>query len=224
VNILFYDLLQNSNAPKKLTSASLADYYTTPAELEMELPEAGAVDCVGIGYMNSDILLIDLIDEGENTFTETINFQTNGLYLLSKKYQNIVQINFHFSSTRVGRIGIGRAVNIKTSIPKEPNLVSTNSPRVTLSGQVIEGLGGYNYWHVTLDSRYKIDEEKLREIIKSFPYLSKGLPLFVSFEEEKNRLPFSRLYCNDTKQQNISFESSINKYLFSRKFVFEERF
>jgi hypothetical protein len=89
---------------------------------------------------------------------------------------------------------------------------------------VIEGLGGYNYWRVSLDTRYKIGNDKMSEIIKGFPQLSRGLPMFISFEDEKDRLPFNRLYVNDTSQQELSFESSINKNLFSRRFVFEERF
>jgi hypothetical protein len=48
--------------------------------------------------------------------------------------------------------------------------------------------------------------------------------MFVSFEDEKDRLPFKRMYANDTNQQDLSFESSINKYLFSRRWILEERF
>jgi hypothetical protein len=32
------------------------------------------------------------------------------------------------------------------------------------------------------------------------------------------------MYANDTSQQQLSFESSINKPLFSRRWIFEERF
>jgi hypothetical protein len=147
----------------------------------------------------------------------------NGLYLLSTTHQNVKRIKIVTTGT-YGRIAAGSAVNLKTSIPKEPALVSTNTPRLTLSGQVIDGLDGYNYWRVSLDTRYKIDNDKLNEIIRGFPSLSKGTPLFISFEDEKDRLPFSRLYANDTNQQELSFESSINKPLFSRKWNFEERF
>jgi hypothetical protein len=174
--------------------------------------------------MDDTNIQLDLIDINDDIFQETISFTNNGLYLLSKEYKNIKEIDATFSCSHIGRLACGRAVNLKTSIPKEPTLVSTNKPRVTLSGQVIEGLGGYNYWRISLDTRYKIDNEKLNEIIKGFPSLSKGLPLFVSFEDEKERLPFERLYVNDTNQQQLSFESSINKNLFSRRFIFEERF
>jgi hypothetical protein len=174
--------------------------------------------------MDSTSIQVQLTDTDNNQFQETINFQDNGLYLLSNEYENIIEVDVFFSCSHIGRLALGKAVNLKTSIPKEPTFVSTNNPRVTLSGQVIDGLGGYSYRRVSLDTRYKIDNEKLSEIIKGFPSLSNGLPMFVSFEEEKERLPFKRLYVNDTNQQELSFESSINKNLFSRRFILEERF
>jgi hypothetical protein len=151
-----------------------------------------------------------------------VDISTNGLYLFPET--NAYDILIKCDGSYIGRIALGKAVNLKTSISKEPTLVSTNSPRITLSGQVIDGLNGYNYWRVSLDTRYKIDKEKMKEIIKGFPSLSRGLPMFVSFEDEKERLPFERLYVNDTNQQELSFESSINKNLFSRRWIFEERF
>jgi hypothetical protein len=224
MNILFNDINQFSDAPKELISSSLADYYDNPTELEIMLNEPLIINCIGIGYMDSSSIQLDLIDANDDSYTEIINFQNNGLYLLSKEYNDVKEIDITFSSSYIGRLALGTAVNLRTSIPKEPTLVSTSKPRVTLSGQVIDGLGGYNYWRVSLDTRYKINNDKLNEIIKGFPSLSKGIPLFVSFEEEINRLPFNRLYVNDTNQQQLSFESSINKNLFSRRFIFEERF
>jgi hypothetical protein len=224
LNILFNDIIQNSNAPDGLKSSSLADFYNNTAELEIELNEPSVINCIGIGNMNSSSIQIKLVNNTSGTFQETVNFKENGLYLLSREYENIIEIDVFFNCSRIGRLASGRAVNLKTSIPKEPTLVSTNKPRVTLSGQVIDGLGGYNYWRVNLDTRYKIDRNKMNEIIKGFPSLSKGVPLFISFEDEINRLPFKRLYANDSNQQEISFESSINKMLFSRKFTFAERF
>jgi hypothetical protein len=224
MNILFYDRAQESDAPKQLIGASLADTYANQAETEIVLLEPALINCIGIGNMNSNSIEIELLNSDADSFRETITYDKNGLYLLDKEYTNIVGINVFFSCSYIGRLAFGKSVNLKTAIPKEPTLVSTNAPRITLSGQVVEGLGGYNYWRVSLDTRYKIDKEKLDEIIKGFPSLSKGLPLFVSFEDEKDRLPFERLYVNDTNQREFGFESSINKNLFSRRFVFEERF
>jgi hypothetical protein len=223
MNILFYDVIQKSNAPKKLISSSLADSYNNSSALEITLDNAETINCIGIGNTTAGTKQIQLINTGSTTYTESVTFAKNGLYLLSTTYTNIKRIKIVTTGT-YGRTGAGLAINLRTSIPKEPTLVSTNKPRVTLSGQVIDGLDGYNYWRVSLDTRYKIDNDKLNEIIKGFPSLSKGLPMFVSFEDEINRLPFARLYVNDKNQQELSFESSINKNLFSRRFVFEERF
>jgi hypothetical protein len=228
MNILFNDVLQNSDAPKELISGSLADAYkhTINEDIEITLPQISSINSMGLGNFDGDFFAVfrradwSIIGVVYNPV-----FDKNGLYLLDKEYPGVKRITLSVSMNVVfGRLAFGRAINLKTSIPKEPTLVSTNSPRVTLSGQVIDGLGGYNHWRVSLDTRYKIDNDKLNEIIKGFPSLSKGLPMFVSFEDEKDRLPFERLYANDTNQQELSFESSINKNLFSRRFIFEERF
>jgi hypothetical protein len=215
-------VLQKSNAPKQLVSSSLADYYDNSAALEIILDNAEAIDCIGIGNTSAGSKQFQFVNTSNTTFTENVTFVNNGLYLLNA-YQNIKKIKI-ITTGIFGRIAFGKAINLKTSIPKEPTLVSTNSPRVTLAGQAIEGLGGYNYWRISLDTRYKIDKDKMDEIIRGFPSLSRGLPLFVSFEDEKDRLPIQRLYANDSKQQELSFESSINKNLFSRRWVLEERF
>jgi hypothetical protein len=224
MNILFYDRAQHSDAPKQLINSSLADYYSNPATLKIILFEPSVINCIGIGNMDATIIQIKLTNNNDDTFQEIITFEENGLYLLNNTYENIKEIYIYFSCSHIGRLAFGKAVNLKTSIPKEPTLVSTNKPRITLSGQIIDGVGGYNYRRVSLDTRYKIGKNEMDEIIKGFPALSKGLPLFISFEDEKDRLPFNRLYANDTSQQELVFESSINKNLFSRRFIFEERF
>jgi hypothetical protein len=163
VNILFYDVLQDSDAPYQLISSALADFFDNPSEQEIVLPLPVTVNAIGIGNMDSSSIQIALTDTDDNSYTETISFQENGLYLLSKEYENIKEIDITFSCSHIGRLAFGKAVNIRTAIPKEPALVSTNKPRVTLSGQVIDGLGGYNYWQVSLDTRYKIAGENYRK-------------------------------------------------------------
>jgi hypothetical protein len=225
MNILFYDRLQESDAPKQLISSSLADYYAYSGQFTITLNSNAPINAVGLGNTNAESFFITLVNQfGYSYPVQEINPDGNGLYLLNGEYQAIKQIIINPTGSYVGRLAVGKAVNLRTSIPKEPTLVSTKSPRVTLSGQVIEGLGGYDYWRVSLDTRYKINQEKMDQIIRGFPSLSKGLPIFVSFEDEKDRLPFNRLYANDTNQQEMSFESSINKPLFSRRFIFQERF
>jgi hypothetical protein len=57
----------------------------------------------------------------------------------------------------LGRIALGRAVDLPTAISKEPGFHSTASPRTTLSGQVLPGAGGYTWRGVTLNVSYKIN-------------------------------------------------------------------
>jgi hypothetical protein len=192
-------------------------------EFEIRLHKPATINCFGVGNTDSKAVGIYLIDTDNNIYYEAYPFTGNGLYVLEREYENIKQINLVFSGTYIGRVGTGYAINLKTSVPKEPALVSTAKPRVTLSGQSILGLGGYNYWRISVDTRYKIDKDKMNNIIEGYQVLSRGYPMFISFDDEK-KLPIDRMYGNDTNQQQLSFESSINKPLFSRRFVWEERF
>jgi hypothetical protein len=192
-------------------------------EFEIRLHEPSTINCYGVGNTDSKVVGIYLIDTSNNTYYEAYPFDRNGLYMLSQKYENIKQINIVFSGTYIGRIGTGYAINMKTAVPKEPTLISTAKPRVTLSGQSILGLGGYNYWSISLDTRYKIDKDKLNNIITGYPLLSKGYPMFISFDNEE-KLPIRRMYGNEKNQQALGFESSINKPLYSKRWVLEERF
>jgi hypothetical protein len=192
-------------------------------KIEIRLLEPSAINCYGVGNTDSKLIGVYLIDTLDNTYYETHPFDKNGLYMLSQKYENIKQINIVFSGAHIGRIGTGYAINLKTAVPKEPTLISTAKPRVTLSGQSILGLGGYNYWSISLDTRYKIDKDKLNNIIAGYPLLSKGYPMFISFDNEE-KLPIRRMYGNEKNQQALGFESSINKPLYSRRWVLEERF
>jgi hypothetical protein len=209
-----------------------ADYYDETwdggnafdsKEFEIKLHEPSTINCYGAGNTDSKIIGIYLIDTSDDKYYEAYRFTRNGLYMLEREYPNIKQINLVFSGTHIGRIGTGYAINLKTAVPKEPTLVSTAKPRVTLSGQNIEGLGGYNYWRISLDTRYKIDKDKLNNIIAGYPLLSKGYPMFISFDNEE-KLPIKQMYGVDTNQQSLGFESSINKPLYSRRFLLEERF
>jgi hypothetical protein len=192
-------------------------------EFEIKLKDPSTINCCGVGKTDSKAVGVFLLDTGGEIYYEAFPFTRNGLYVLSREYENIKQVNLVFSGTHIGRVGTGQAVNMKTAVPKEPTIVSSASPRVTLSGQSILGLGGRTYWRISVDTRYKIDRRKLDNIIEGYQTLSKGYPMFISFDDEK-KLPIDRMYGCDTNQQEMGFESSINKPLFSRRFVFEERF
>jgi hypothetical protein len=192
-------------------------------EIIINLAKVSPINCFGAGNTNSKAVGITLVDINNNEYYEGYPFTRNGLYMLQKTYENIKTVKFVFSGTYIGRIGTGLAVNLKTSIAKEPTLASTASPRTTLAGQSIPGLGGYNYWRISVDTRYKIDKNKFNNIIAGYDILSKGYPMFISFDDE-DKLPIDKIYATDTNQQALSFESSINRPLYSRRFIFVEQF
>jgi len=113
---------------------------------------------------------------------------------------------------------------ITISVRKEPAYCSTANPRMTLSGQVIHGAGGYNYRTISLDSRYKIDSFAMNEIENGYKYISKGYPFFIDLTDESYKLLFNKFYGIDSNQQQMSFESGIRRFLYSRRFEFRECF
>jgi hypothetical protein len=158
------------------------------------------------------------------SFEEVIYYAENGLYLFK---QPVVtrQFTIQTDGTYIGRMGAGRAVRLGTAMAKEPSYKNSAKPRVTLSGQSIPGVGGYSYRSVSLDTRYKIGYPEIEEIKAAYKtQIGPGLPFFLVFDDEIRRLPFARLYAADAKNDSMAFESGANKFLFSRKFEFEERF
>lgn len=272
MKVLFYDVLQESDAPSRLLSPSLAErnQYTSPVEINLNNP--APINSIGIGYvsaenftiynggnaltnnfeviigggnassnfafiingngangMSGNYLEIDIISVLGSTETTTrvgFDLKGSGLYTLPHYPLPVLvkKLIVYPNSIYLGRLAAGLGIQLGTSRAKEPAILSTAQPRKTLSGQVIPGTGGYNYKQISLDVRYKIDGPAIIEIEKGFrEQIGRGYPFFVCFDDEERRLYFlPRLYCTDNNP--LSFESSINFYLFSRKFVFEECF
>lgn len=215
MRILFFDVIQESNASKELKSPMLTNYQIVKYnELRIEFDKSVAIDSIGIGNTDGTYFNIGNIK---------INFIGNGLYYLNKTF-NISELIIETDATYIGRLGAGIGIRIPTAIAKEPAFLSTNKPRFTLSGQTIAGIGGYNYKAISLDSRYKINEQALNEIQKGYKYIGMGYPFFIDLSDEAYKLPFSKLYATEKNQTNISFEGGINKYLYSKRWNFEERF
>jgi len=124
----------------------------------------------------------------------------------------------------IGRLIAGRLVDIPTAVAKEPGYASTSTPRTTLSGQIIPGAGGYNYRFLSLDSRYKIDEIAMQEIADGYKTIGKGYPFLLDLSDEAYKLGYNTLYATENSQQQMSFESGIPRFLYSRKFDFKEAF
>jgi len=188
---------------------------------------------IGFDYYNNKAVIskresnyltytVDTIEQKIKYENNYINPE-NGLYMLDKTYNNIEKIKIT-SNGKIGRFAAGLARNIPTSIAKELTFCSTAEPRLTLSGQVIQGLGGYNYKTLSLDSRYKINEKIMNDILEAYPFIALGYPFFIDLSAEIYKLPIKRLYAVDKNQQNFGFESGVKKYLHSRRFVFQECF
>jgi hypothetical protein len=160
----------------------------------------------------------------QSGFQQIVYYRGDGLYKLERPVIT-KRLTMTTDASYIGRIGMGRGVKLGTAIAKEPSFNSSEKGRLTLSGQRIPGIGAYNYRAVSLDVRYKIGEAAMYEIKTAYnTQIGPGLPFFLLFEEEARRLPFIRLYAVDKKNSGVSFESGVNRFLFSRKFDFEECF
>ena len=216
MRILLNDIIQYSDVSETLKSPALSDLtFIENGELIINLDKPRELSSVGIG--NTDGTYFNINNE------ELIDFTNNGLYVFKKKMTTDI-LTISTDATYIGRIGAGIACVIPTSVAKEPGLNSTAEPRITLSGQVVPGIGGHNYKTLFLDSRYKINEIILKELQVGYKFISQGYPFFIDLSVESYKLPFNKLYANDRNQQQLRFDSGVRKYLYSRRWEFEERF
>jgi hypothetical protein len=157
----------------------------------------------------------------ENVF---IYYDESGLYEVPPIITDSVTIEC--DGTYIGRFGAGRGIALGTALAKEPSFNTTNENKKTQAGQIIPGAGGYNFRSVGLDTRYKIGGAAMSEIKAAYPgQIARGYPFFLLFDSEIRRLPFSRMYARDASTDKFGFESGVHdRYLFSRKFDFEECF
>jgi hypothetical protein len=162
---------------------------------------------------------------GTNTRdSAVVYYDESGLYEVSPVVADSVTIEC--DGTFIGRFGAGRGISLGTALSKEPSFNTTAENKKTLSGQIIPGAGGYNFRSVGLDTRYKIGGPAMREIKAAYPgQIARGYPFFLLFDSEIRRLPFYRMYAKDMSTEKFGFESGVHdRYLFSRKFDFEECF
>ena len=214
MKILLNDIIQFSDAPRELKSPMLSDYADITTPLVINFDKERRVNAVGIGNTDGTMFSIN---------GEAVHFSGNGLYMLCNEIK-VSQIIIETDAAYIGRVAAGIGVNIPTSIAKAPGYNSTSVPRYTLSGQVIPGAGGYNYKSVSLDSRYKIDEKMMRELKEGYSFIGMGYPFFINLTTEAYKLPFERLYATERNQLNMVFESGVRRFLYSKRWEFEERF
>ena len=211
-------MVQYSEDPDSLKSPALSETtLVRNKRIRIEFADGAEryVDCIGIGNTDGKVFEVN---------GTRITFDGNGLYMLDEPVCASCLIEIKTDATFVGRIAAGRAANIPTAVAKQPGFGSTNRPRMTLSGQVVSGAGGYNYRTVSLDSRYKIGREIMEEIAAGYKYIGMGYPFFIDLTDESYKLPFARFYGIDANQQDMGFESGVRGFLYSRRFEFRECF
>ena len=212
--LLANDIIQFSDATPRLKSAALSNRSAIAGTLTLNLDRERFVDCIGIGNTDATYFTVN---------GERIDFDINGLYLL-KTPLNTGGLVIETDGTYLGRIGAGRGLVIGTQVRKEPGFFTTEEPRKTLGGQIIDGLGGYDYNVVSLDSRYQIDMSMLLEFKEGRRTIARGYPFFINLEKEAYKLTFDKMYAIDRNQRTMSFESGIINPRFSRRWEFEECF
>lgn len=244
MKILINDVIQNSDAPDALKSPALSDTYTIDGTLTINLEVGVSANCFGIG--NTDAAFVTI----EGTRIDLDTTELNGLYLIpagtltdydiilgdvsTDMYLGDVStdmvlgdvaspISIEISGTYVGRFAMGTYRDLGAAPSREPGFYTTSEPRITASGQVVEGAGGFAGRRIDLDFRYKIDSDIFDDIETAYPgQISRGFPFFLYFDKETHRMPWKRLYAST--DNNLLFQSSVNRFLYSNRFTFTERF
>jgi len=173
------------------------------------------IDSLGIG--NTDGTYFEI--ENHNI---KIDFSDNGLYVFSPAI-NVSSLTIKTDATRIGRLAAGRAVNIPTTVRKEPGFRSTASPSIS-GGASRPGEGGYTYRAVSLESSNVIGELAMAEIRAGWKWAGRGYPYFICLEQESYKLPFSKLYAAENRQNRMSFDSPSAHFLFNKRWQFMECF
>ena len=192
MKILLNDVIQFSDAAKEIKSPALSEIYNIDTPIIITLDKERPVNSIGIGNAVKDSVFNVTFNDTETT-QFIFYFSGNGLYCMDKNI-SASQITIQATSNYIGRIAAGYACNIPTSVAKEPSFNSTSSPRTTLSGQVLYGLGGYNFKGISLDSRYKIDNKIMTEIQEGYKYIGMGYPFFIDLYVESYKLLLSIIY------------------------------
>jgi len=202
-----------------LKSPALSDAVGIRDELIITLPKIVPVSAIGIGNTDGKTFIIKA-SAGE---TFNISFSGNGLYPLGKTiHANKIVVSTDGSF--IGRLGAGLGVRLGTSVAKQPAWRSTAEPRTTLSGQIVLGAGGYNYRTLHLDTRYKLKAQDIAELEAGYKYSGLGFPFFIDLTDEAYKLPYSKLYATDKNQRALSLEGGLARFLYSKRFEFEEAF
>lgn len=211
------DFIQYSDAPEELKSPSLADFFASNNFL-IDLGSVRTFDAIGVGYTDATEITIN----GNLITLDPVESDRNGLYKIGVTLTTQI-ITVVTNGTYVGRLGVGLCRFLGLSPAREPGFYSTARPRLTASAQVIAGAGGVTGRIIGVDVRYKIDEDIFNDFKNSFTtQMSKGYPFFLYFDKEQHRMPFKRLYGRTDNE--LLFQSSVNRFLYSKRFEYRESY
>lgn len=215
MRLLVNDYVQHSNAPDELKTPALADKWVGTS-LSIVFSGELEFDCVGVGNTDATELYIN----GQTVVLDT-GADKNGLYVL--ELFSALSVSFSHNGSFVGRLGLGKSRFLGVAPAREPGFWSTQNSRVTLSGQVVPGAGGVDGRRIDVDVRYKVDREIFADIQSAYRcQIARGFPFFINFDKEYHRFPWKRLYAETDKE--LLFQSSVNRFLYSKRFSFEERY
>lgn len=224
MKILINDFIQGSNAPDYLKSPDLSEYYDDEVSIDIDFGENKTVNCIGIGYTDATTFTVTPDGGAPENVTVGASPNASGLYLLVTPFTNDV-VNVAHNGSYVGRVALGFARSLGAAPTREAGFYSTESPRVTKSGGVIPGAGGYYGRRLAVDFRYNIDSDIFSDITAAMEYISKGYPWFMALtaKEQARIAPWSRLYASPADVE-LLLQSSVNRFLYSKQFDFYERF
>ena len=209
---LVNDVIQYSDADDSLKSPALTDLFIGNS-FTVTLDQVRDIDSIGIGNTDATTVTVN---------GEAITFVENGLYLLTTPL-NTDTLIISTDGSYIGRLAAGIARFLGAAPAREPGFYSTQQPRITASGQVVAGAGGVSGKRIQVDFRYKIDEDIYQDFEDAYSsQVGRGYPFFLYFDKETHRMPYERLYASTDNE--LLFQSSINKFLYSRRFAYTERF
>lgn len=176
-------------------------------------------NCIGIGGTDATQITINstiIINSDDGLPFE------NGLYDIGQTLQAGI-ITIDHNGSYIGRIAVGKCIDISISPTREVGFMTTSNPRTTLSGQRIAAVGGYSYRKLGVDFIYKFTKEIIDEIKNAYPgQIAQGYPFFFDFTKEKDWIEVTKFYGYD--DNNMIFQSSVNRYSYSRGFQISEAF
>lgn len=221
--IIINDLVQNSDAPASIKSFALADTYTAATSGNIDFSTNKTFNAVGFGNTDATTVTFTTVSGLNQAITVGSGDDSDGLYVIPSTTDDI--ISWSHDGTYIGRIAVGQSRDIGFADDRQVGFYSTQVPRITASGQVEPGAGGYSGRHIQLTFPYQFDSDVFGDIFTAQDDIAKGIPWFMAFSscEQTKGIPFIRLYASPP-DPSIFFNSVLTEYRYSGAFDFYQRF